>query len=74
MHSKSGKLQQHKFLVVTDRQEAKRRERKLRELWDTFAKESSEQRPLWPDDLLMIAKRIAKRIPGIPDPRGLREK
>jgi len=68
--SKSGKLQQHKFLLGTDRKEAERRERKLCELWESFCKCSDDPRPLWPDDLLIIAMRIAKGIPQIPVPRG----
>lgn len=72
--SKSGKLQQHKFLLGTDRKEAERRERKLRELWDTFSQGCDDERPLWPEDLLVIAKRIAKGIPEIPIPRGPSER
>lgn len=72
--SKSGKLQQHKFLLGTDRKEAERRERKLRELWDRFVEGSTDTRPLWPDDLMVVAKRIAKGIPEIPIPRGVNEK
>ncbi len=72
--SKSGKLQQHKFLLGTDRKEAERRERKLRELWDRFVEGNKDTRPLWPDDLMVVAKRIAKGIPEIPIPRGVNEK
>lgn len=72
--SKSGKLQQHKFLLGTDRKEAERRERKLRELWDTYSTGCAADRPLWPDDLLVIAKRVAKGIPEIPIPRGPNER
>lgn len=71
--SKTGKLQQHKFLLGTDRKEAERRERKLRELWDTFEKSCSEGRPLWSDALLLIAQRVAKGLPDAPIPRGPRE-
>lgn len=72
--SRAGKLQQHKFLLGTDRKEAERRERKLCELWDTFSASCTEDRPLWPEDLLIIAKRIAKGTPEIPIPRGPGEK
>jgi hypothetical protein len=72
--SKSGKLQQHKFILGTDRKEAERRERKLRELWDSFCNSCEDERPLWPEDLLIIAKRIAKGTPEIPIPRGPSEK
>ena len=72
--SKTGKLQQHKFLLGTDRKEAERRERKLRELWDSFVASSKDARPLWPDDLMVVAKRVAKGIPEIPIPRGPSEK
>ncbi len=71
--SKSGKLQQHKFLLGTDRKQAEIRERKLRELWDQFEKSSTEPRPLWPEALVEIAARIAKGIPDIPVPRAPRE-
>lgn len=72
-HSKSGKLQQHKFLLGTDRKEAENRERKLRELWETFEKSCQEPRPLWPPALLAVAQRIAKGIPDIPVPRAPHE-
>ena len=72
--NKSGKLQQHKFILGTDRKEAERRERKLRELWDSFCNSCDDERPLWPEDLLIIAKRIAKGTPEIPIPRGPSEK
>jgi hypothetical protein len=72
--SKTGKLQQHKFLLGTDRKEAERRERKLRELWDSFVAGSKDARRLWSDDLMVVAKRVAKGIPEIPIPRGPSEK
>lgn len=72
-HSKSGKLQQHKFLLGTDRKEAENRERKLRELWETFEKSCQEPRPLWSPALLAVAQRIAKGIPDIPVPRAPHE-
>jgi len=72
--SRTGKLQQHKFLLGTDRKKAEKLERKLCELWETFAASCEEDRPLWPDDLLIIAKRIAKGTPQIPIPRGPSEK
>lgn len=71
--SRSGKRQQHKFILGTDRKDAELRERKLRELWDQFEKSCSESRPLWPDALMAIAVRVAKGIPDIPVPRGPRE-
>lgn len=68
--TRAGKLQQHKFLLGTDRQEAERREHKLRELWENYADECDETRPLWPDDLLSIAKQIAQGTPEIVIPRS----
>ncbi|MEZ6126977.1 MAG: hypothetical protein R3C49_27995, partial [Planctomycetaceae bacterium] len=65
VRSPSGKFQQHKFLLGTDRNEAERRERKLRELWDIYSASCIEERPLWPDDLLDVARRIARGIPDI---------
>ncbi len=72
--SKSGKLQQHKFILGMDRKDAERRERKLRELWDSFCNSCEDERSLGPEDLLIIAKRIAKGTPEIPIPRGPSEK
>ena len=63
--SKSGKVQQHKFLLGKDRQQAEWRERKLREIWDRFANSSQEKKPFWPLDLLEIAKLIAKGVEEI---------
>ena len=59
-HSKSGKLQQHKFILGTDRKDAERRDQRLRELWEQFESSSQQERPLWPRDLLAIAKQVAK--------------
>ncbi len=72
--TKTGKLQQHKFLLGTDRKEAERRERKLRELWDEFEKCREEHRPLWPDGLLEVAMRVANGAINIPVPPGPKEK
>jgi integrase len=72
--SKSGKIQQHKFILGTDLREAEKRERKLRELWDAYAVGCDEDRPFWMDDLMAIAKRIAKGVPDVPIPRGPQEK
>lgn len=72
-HSRTGKLQQHKFLLGTDRRDAEVRERKLRELWETFEKSCQDARPLWPDALLVIAQLVAKGIPNIPVPRAPQE-
>ncbi|QEG24764.1 hypothetical protein [Mariniblastus fucicola] len=60
--SRTGKLQQHKFLLGKERRQAEWRERKLRELWDRFANSTPEDKPLWPEDLLEIAKLIAKGV------------
>ncbi len=72
--SKSGKLLQPKFILGQDRKEAEKRERKLKEIWDTYLSECDEKKPIWPEDLLVIAKRVAKGIPEIPVPRGPNEK
>ncbi len=58
--SRSGKLQQHKFRLGTDRKEAERRERRLRTLWEQYEATRKESRPLWPEGLLAIAQSIAK--------------
>lgn len=71
--SRSGKTQQHKFILGTDRREAEARERKLRELWDQFEKTSSIPRPTWPEGLLRIAERVAKGDREMPVPRLLNE-
>ncbi len=70
--SRTGKLQQHKFLLGKDRREAEIRERKLRELWDRYETTAGTSRPTWPDGLMVIAERVAKgsseivvqRLPG----------
>lgn len=67
--SGTGKLQQHKFILGTDRREAEKRDQKLQELWDIFAGTRSEPRPLWTDDLLHIASQIAKGATRVPVPR-----
>ena len=69
----TGKVQQHKFILGTDRKEAEKRERKLRELWDVYASGCDEDRPFWTDDLLAIARRIAKGEPDVVIPRGPQE-
>ena len=69
----SGKLQQHKFILGTDRREAETRERKLRELWETYERMRRESRPVWPDDLLEIAKLVAKGAAEAPVSRKPRE-
>ena len=71
--SKSGKLQQQKFILGTDKKVAETRERKLRELWEQFENTSSEARPLWPDDLLQIGKQIAKGNTAVVVQRAPRE-
>jgi integrase len=64
--SRNGKLQQHKFALGTDLKEAQRRERRLRELWDLFEESQKDSRPLWPEHLLDVAKRIAKGDREVP--------
>lgn len=73
VRTRSGNLQQHKFLLGTDRKEAERRERKLRELWESFCASCDDEKPLWPDDLLSIAKSIAQGIPEVTIARGKNE-
>lgn len=51
-----------------------RRERKVRELWDAFAEDQDEEKTIWPDDLMVIAKRLANGIRDTPVPRGATEK
>lgn len=67
--TRNGNLQQHKFLLGTDLKEAKRRERKLREIWEEFAGSQEEAKPIWPPGLLEIAKRVAKGVAEIAIPR-----
>ncbi len=69
--SKSGKLQQHKFLLGTDRKDAESRERKLRELWDAFEKSCQELRPLWPPRSWPWPSELPKGFPTFrfPEPR-----
>jgi len=74
IYSKTGKLQQQKFLLGKDRVEAERRERKLRELWDCHCRRREESRSIWPDDLLAVAKRVARGQADVPVARGPTEK
>jgi len=67
--SKTGKLVQHKFILGTDLKEAKRREAKLRELWESFEATQEESRVHWPAGLLEIAKRVAKGVGEVAIPR-----
>lgn len=58
----TGRHFQHKFSLGRELTEAQWRENRLTELWQRFERTQSEQRPIWPDHLLDIAKQIAKGI------------
>ena len=58
----SGKKQQHKFLLGKVQRDAEHRERKLRELWDRYAAGIELSQPLWPADLLELAKLVARGV------------
>ncbi|MCA9246942.1 MAG: hypothetical protein KDA42_07495 [Planctomycetales bacterium] len=58
--SKSGRLAQHKFRLGKDRNEAQRRDRKLRQLWEGIEALSSDQPPRWDAFTLDAARQIAK--------------
>ena len=53
--SGTGKRQQHKFILGTDRREAERRDRKLQELREAFVEGLPEPRPLWSSSVLEVA-------------------
>ena len=55
-----GKRVQHKFRLGTDLTEAKRREQRLRELWERIEGTSRAEIPLWDDLTLEIARQITK--------------
>lgn len=63
--SQNGKKQQQKFLLGKDLTQAERRERKLRELWDRYASGLEDDQPLWPSDLLQVAKLVARGVEEI---------
>ncbi|TWT94148.1 hypothetical protein [Neorhodopirellula pilleata] len=46
--SKTGKQQQHKFIIGKVKKQAEIRERKLRELWEQHEADSGAERPQWP--------------------------
>jgi len=56
----SGKRVQHKFRLGRDRQQAERRDDRLRQLWETIERETTTGDALWNDVTLEIAKQIAK--------------
>jgi hypothetical protein len=58
--ARDGKPVQHKFRLGADLNEAKRREQKLRELWDSMERSSSDADPVWSAFALNVAKRVAK--------------
>lgn len=59
VRTSTGKVQQHKFYLGKDLNEAKDREDRLRALWNRFAKSATTPKPLWPAPLLEVAKRLA---------------
>lgn len=58
--AKNGKRIQHKFRLGSDLNEAKRREEKLRQIWESVEHCSSEPLPVWTSFALDVAKRVAK--------------
>jgi len=56
----NGKRVQHKFRLGADLNEAKRREQKLRQIWESVERCSSEPLPVWTSFALDVAKRVAK--------------
>ena len=67
-HTKSNKLDQHKFRLGADLKEAKRREQKLLEFWERIEATCDRPPAVWTDFTLGIAKQLAKgqRQIGIP--------
>jgi len=55
----SGKRVQHKFRLGTDSVEARRRDARLRELWERI-EEADRANALWDEAALEIAKQLAK--------------
>ena len=67
-HTKSNKLDQHKFRLGADLKEAKRREQKLLEFWEAIEATCDRPPAVWNDFTLGVAKQLAKgaRQIGIP--------
>ena len=59
-HTKSNKLDQHKFRLGTDLKEAKRREQKLLEFWERIEAICDRPPAVWTPFTLGIAKQLAK--------------
>jgi hypothetical protein len=57
---KTGGHFQHKFTLGKELTEAQWRESRIKELWERYERTKAERRPLWPEQLLEIAKQIAK--------------
>jgi len=58
--SRSGKLAQPKFRLGTDLREARRREMMLSQLWEHAERRVGGGRAVWPEDLLEMARQIAR--------------
>ena len=54
-----GTITQPKFNLGSDKNEAKRREKILRSLWLQAEEASETPDPVWPDELLVVAKAVA---------------
>lgn len=61
----NGKLVQHKFRLGRDLREAKRREQRLRDIWDDIERSTGGGKALWDDEALAIAKQVARGISPI---------
>ena len=58
--TKSGKRQQHKFILGTDLRQAEVREVKLREIWTAVVSQAREPDPLWSGTDLEVGRAVAK--------------
>ena len=65
--AENGKRVQHKFRLGADLTEAKRREEKLRQIWASIERCSSEPLPVWTPFSLDVARRYF-RLSDRPDP------
>jgi hypothetical protein len=63
--AENGKRVQHKFRLGADLTEAKRREEKLRQIWASIERCSSEPLPVWTPFALDVARRVARGEEGV---------
>jgi hypothetical protein len=71
--SRNGALVQHKFRLGNDLDDAKRREQRIKELWERVETTTKIKPAMWPSFALDVAKELARGKTQIEIPRGLDE-